>query len=110
MHTIHCIAKANQRQKEELAGSSSTLNVNNKRPIGVTSATSNSPTAPAKKDKPLERDKRLGTYFEYDLSKMQDSKGGFLVEDERPEDESAIRRAKERELQRLQQTLDPREL
>ncbi|KAJ9118189.1 hypothetical protein QFC22_004093 [Naganishia vaughanmartiniae] len=31
---------------------------------------------------PLPRDSRLGKYFEYDLSKLHNSKGGFLTEDD----------------------------
>lgn len=81
--------------------------------MGVIPATSNSPTAPTKGKehaghKPLQRDSRLGTYFEYDLSKMINSKGGFLVEDGKEVDEEFIRKEKEREKQRAQQALEPR--
>lgn len=31
---------------------------------------------------PLPRDSRLGKYFEYDLSKLHNSKGGFLTEED----------------------------
>lgn len=50
----------------------------------------------------------MGTYFEYDLSKMVNSKGGFLVEDNKEVDEEKIRKEKEREKQRAQQNLEPR--
>jgi DNA-repair protein complementing XP-A cells len=50
----------------------------------------------------------MGTYFEYDLSKMVNSKGGFLVEDGKEIDEDSRRKEKERELQRAMQNLDPR--
>lgn len=104
-------AKANQRQREQDASSSSTPNANNKRPIGVTSATSNSPTAPqASSSKPLKRDSRLGKYFDYDLSKMVNSKGGFLLEDGKEVDEDVRRKEKEREKQRAMQNLEPRKL
>lgn len=105
------IAKATQRQREQENSSSSQPNANNKRPLGVTPATSNSPTAPGRsRDRPLQRDSTmLGTYFEYDLSKMVNSKGGFLVEDGKEVDENLIRKEKERERQRVQQTLEPRE-
>lgn len=56
----------------------------------------------------LRRDPRLGKYFEYDLSKMVNSKGGFLVEDGMEIDEEKVRKEKEREKQRAKQNLDPR--
>ncbi|KAG7099493.1 hypothetical protein E1B28_001339 [Marasmius oreades] len=102
-------AKARQRQNEELAAeqsNSSSVNPNNKRPIGVTPATSTSPTASGNLKK-LQRDSRLGTYFEYDLSKMVNSKGGFLVEDDKEVDEVTIRKEREREMQRAKQNLEP---
>ena len=85
-HAHNFIAKARQREREEQASSSSSVNANGKRPLGVTPASSNSPTKPAPK---LKRDSRLGKYFEYDLSKMVNSKGGFLVEDGKEIDEDA---------------------
>jgi DNA-repair protein complementing XP-A cells len=39
---------------------------------------------------------------------MVNSKGGFLVEDGKEVDEAFIRKEKERERQRAQQTLEPR--
>ncbi|KAG5349912.1 hypothetical protein C0989_001296 [Termitomyces sp. Mn162] len=97
-------AKARQREKEQKASTSSTtLNAHNKRPLGITPASSNSPTA----SKPLKRDSRLGAYFEYDLSKMVNSKGGFLLEDGNEIDEEVRRKEKERERQRARQNLDP---
>jgi DNA-repair protein complementing XP-A cells len=57
----------------------------------------------------MKRDNRLGTYFEYDLSKMVNSKGGFLVEDGKEIDEDLRRKEKERERQRAMQNLDPRQ-
>ncbi|KAG6837037.1 hypothetical protein H0H93_015900 [Arthromyces matolae] len=100
-------AKARQREKEqELLISTASINANNKRPLGVTPAVSNSPTAPSG-SKPLKRDSRLGTYFEYDLSKMVNSKGGFLLEDGNEIDEEVRRKEKERERQRARQNLDP---
>jgi DNA-repair protein complementing XP-A cells len=65
---------------------------------------STSPTAP----KPLKRDSRLGKYFEYDLSKMVNSKGGFLVEDGKEVDEDSRAKERERERQRAKQNLEPR--
>ncbi|KAG6902784.1 hypothetical protein C0995_011271 [Termitomyces sp. Mi166 len=100
-------AKARQREKEQEASiSSTTLNGNDKRPLGVTPAISNSPTAPGG-SRPLKRDSRLGTYFEYDLSKMVNSKGGFLLEDGNEIDEGIRRKEREREKQRARQNLDP---
>lgn len=102
------IAKARQRAQEQDASSSSSLNANNKRPLGVIPGTSTSPTAPQAPAK-LKRDSRLGKYFEYDLSKMVNSKGGFLVEDDKEVDAELIAKEKERERQRALQNVDPRE-
>ncbi|TFK41346.1 thioesterase-like superfamily-domain-containing protein [Crucibulum laeve] len=99
-------AKAAQRQREYEASSSSHQNANNKRPLGATPAESTSPTAPAT-SKPLKRDSRLGKYFDYDLSKMVNSKGGFLVEEGKEVDLDRIRKEKERERQRAMQSLEP---
>lgn len=104
-------AKALQREREQNAASTSTPNANNKRPIGVTPANSTSPTAPGPqkfKSRPLQRDSRLGTYFEYDLSKMVNSKGGFLVQDGSEIDEDMLRKEKERERERTLQAQEPR--
>ncbi|KAI8995368.1 thioesterase-like superfamily-domain-containing protein [Trametes punicea] len=99
-------AKARQREREEQASSSSSPNANGKRPLGIVPATSTSPTAPKPPPK-LKRDSRLGKYFEYDLSKMVNSKGGFLVEDGKEVDEEVRAKEKERERQRAMQNLDP---
>jgi DNA-repair protein complementing XP-A cells len=102
-------AKANQRQREEAVSASSVPNSNNKRPISVIPATSNSPTAPKpSKSKPLNRDSHLGKYFDYDLSKMENSKGGYLIEDDKEVDEDMLRKEKERERQRIQKNMEPR--
>ncbi|KAJ7225838.1 XPA protein C-terminus-domain-containing protein [Mycena pura] len=101
-------AKTRQRQREEAAAASAVPNSNGKRPLAVVPATSNSPTAPGpSKSKPLNRDSRLGTYFEYDLSKMVNSRGGFLLEDDKEVDEDMLRKEKERERQRIQKNLEP---
>jgi hypothetical protein len=123
------VAKARQleRQREQEAAASSAPNTNNKRPLSVIPATSTSPTtsriakgdngtgdessAASDKNKrgKLARDKRLGTYFEYDLSKMVNSKGGFLVEEGADEDLERLRRKeRERERQRAEKNTDIR--
>ena len=87
-----------------------TLNENRKRPLTVTPAESTSPTGPAKKsdtNAPLRKDPRLGKYFEYDLSKMVNSKGGFLVEDEKEATDDLKAKERERERQRAMQNLEP---
>ncbi|RPD81730.1 hypothetical protein L226DRAFT_496788 [Lentinus tigrinus ALCF2SS1-7] len=99
-------AKARQREREEQAASSSFTNANGKRPLGVVPAESTSPTAPKPPPK-LKRDSRLGKYFEYDLSKMVNSKGGFLVEDGKEVDEELRAKEKERERQRASQNSEP---
>ncbi|TFY82068.1 hypothetical protein EWM64_g1940 [Hericium alpestre] len=100
-------AKARQREKEASSASSSALNINKKRPLTVTSATSTSPTAPSRVEPKLKRDSRLGKYFDYDLSKMVNSKGGFLVEDNKDVDEDLKTKARERERQKAMQSLAP---
>lgn len=89
-------------------------NANDKRPLSVVLAASGgSPTAPSKNPPPpahgkLQRDSRLGKYFDYDLSKMVNSKGGFLVEDDKEADDDLKSKERERERQRAMQNLDPR--
>ena len=107
-----CSAKARHREKEAstTVASSSGRNANSKRPLSVVPAASGSPTAPSKKagnDK-LQRDARLGKYFDYDLSKMVNSKGGFLVEDDKEVDDVSKAKERERERQRAIQNIDPR--
>ncbi|KIJ68656.1 hypothetical protein HYDPIDRAFT_82474 [Hydnomerulius pinastri MD-312] len=100
-------AKARQRQREQEASSSSSVpNANQKRPLEATSAISTSPTA-AKTSQPLKRDSRLGSYFEYDLSKMVNSKGGFLVEDGKEVNADLRSKERERERQRAMQNTEP---
>jgi DNA-repair protein complementing XP-A cells len=97
-----------QRQREEQqVASSSSVNSNNKRSLNtVVSADSTSPTRPEK----LKRDSRLGKYYDYDLSKMANSKGGFLVEDDQEVDEEQRRKEMQRERERAKQNLEPRRL
>ncbi len=101
------LAKAKQREREQNASSSSALNANRKRPLGVIPDSSTSPTAPRAEPK-LKPDSRLGKYFEYDLSKMVNSKGGFLVEDGKEVDAELRAKEKERERQRAMQNMEPR--
>jgi DNA-repair protein complementing XP-A cells len=92
----------------------SVRNANGKRPLSVLSASGGSPTGPSKRQQPaqgkLQRDSRLGKYFDYDLSKMVNSKGGFLVEDDKEVDDVLKAKERERERQRAVQNLDPRML
>ena len=101
------------------------LNDNNKRPLSVTPVTSASPTrvryskvdnnasgsgpGPTSGPAPLKRDPRMGKYFEYDLSKMVNSKGGFLVEDEKEVNEDMRILERERERERALKNAEPRE-
>ncbi|KAG8908543.1 hypothetical protein FRB99_005903 [Tulasnella sp. 403] len=104
-------------------------NANNKRPLSVVPVTNTSPTVPGQSagsvttsappkvpssvtastaPEPLKRDAKLmGRYLDYDLSKMVDSRGGFLIEDPSGEDESERRRLLARERERMKQVLDP---
>ena len=120
------IAKARQRElREKQAASaepSTSTNANNKRPLEVTSALSRSPTGPHKRsyekkegeaEAPLKRNSRLSNYYEYDLSKMVNSKGGFLVDDGgngREIDEETRRLEQFREKERIEKNAEPREL
>lgn len=100
-------AKARHRQREEVeASSSSSVNAHGKRPLS-NNAITKSPTAPGKQ-RPLARDSRLGKYFDYDLSKMVNTKGGFLVEDDKEVDEAMIAKEKQRERERAKHNLEPR--
>ena len=101
-------AKAKQREREQNSSGSSYTNANNKRPLEVVPAASGSPTAP-KPEARLKRDSRLGKYFDYDLSKMVNSKGGFLVEDGKDMNDELRAKERERERQRAMQALEPRE-
>ncbi|KAJ3797816.1 hypothetical protein GGU11DRAFT_816274 [Lentinula aff. detonsa] len=92
-------AKARQRDREQ--ESSSSTNANGKRPMAP-SVSAQKQNAPR-----LERDSRLGTYFEYDLSKMVNSKGGFLMADDKEIDEATRRKEMERERQRTMQNMEP---
>ncbi|KAN0060437.1 DNA repair protein rad14 [Thecaphora frezii] len=60
---------------------------------------------------PLQRDKALGNYIEFDLSKLHNSKGGFLIDqdDEASSGKSLeeLRKEKQRELQRNKPYLEP---
>ncbi|KAF9073828.1 HotDog domain-containing protein [Rhodocollybia butyracea] len=91
-------AKAKQREREQEPSSST--NVNGKRPATSASGQKASQTR-------LQRDSRLGTYFEYDLSKMVNSKGGFLMSDDTEIDEATRRKEMERERQRTMQNMEP---
>ncbi|KIY69687.1 DNA repair protein [Cylindrobasidium torrendii FP15055 ss-10] len=98
-------AKQRQRETEEAATASSGVNANRKRPIA---GTSGSPTAPNNKNKGRNgSDRYLKAFYEYDLSKMVNSKGGFLVDDGKEIDAEQQRKEKERERQRAKQNLEP---
>ena len=106
---LYCLAKAAQRQRESEAFSSSIVNSNNKRCLTSTRPGQEpQSTSVASSSRPLNRDSRLGTYFEYDLSRMINSKGGFLVNDGGNVDTDLKRKEKEREIQRNIHNLDLR--
>lgn len=126
-YLLRCqIAKARQRELREKqdasAEPSTSTNTNNKRPLEVTSALSKSPTGPHKRsyenkegeaEAPLKRNSRLSNYYEYDLSKMVNSKGGFLVDEHggngREIDEDTRRLEQRREKERIEKNAEPRE-
>lgn len=59
---------------------------------------------------PLPRNSRLGKYFEYDLSKLHNSKGGFLTEedgDAGAKTVAQILREKARERQKIKEGEEP---
>ncbi|KAG9049143.1 hypothetical protein FS837_011062 [Tulasnella sp. UAMH 9824] len=121
-------AKARLRATQEASRDNPTTlrNANNKRPLTVIPANNTSPTTVSvasgsgsgsnkkgsseQKDDnaPLKRDAKLmGRYLDYDLSKMVDSRGGFLVEDKAGVDEHERKRLLARERERMRQNLDP---
>ncbi|KAJ9091568.1 hypothetical protein QFC19_009024 [Naganishia cerealis] len=51
-------------------------------PLSSRNAVASASTTGSAYQAPLPRDSRLGKYFEYDLSKLHNSKGGFLTEDD----------------------------
>ncbi|KIS69401.1 DNA repair protein RAD14 [Mycosarcoma maydis] len=59
----------------------------------------------------LQRNKALGDYIEFDLSKLHNSKGGFLIDDEDPSSSrktlDELRKEKEREKQRMRDYAEP---
>lgn len=62
---------------------------------------------------PMRRDPRLGKYFEYDLSKLHNSRGGFLTaedeEGDRIKSVVELAREKQRERQMMREGEEPRE-
>jgi DNA-repair protein complementing XP-A cells len=89
--------------------SSTAPNANNKRPLGVTPASSNSPTGLSKmQPAKLTRDSRLGKYFDYDLSKMVNTKGGFLVEESEVDFDKLKEQERKRERERALKNVEPR--
>ncbi|KAG8930194.1 hypothetical protein FRC01_003163 [Tulasnella sp. 417] len=121
-------AKARLRATQEASRDNPTSlrNANNKRPLTVIPANNTSPTTisvasgsgsgPNKNggseqrddNAPLKRDAKLmGRYLDYDLSKMVDSRGGFLVDDKAGVDERERNRLLARERERMKQNLDP---
>ncbi|CAO1622864.1 unnamed protein product [Parajaminaea phylloscopi] len=63
---------------------------------------------------PLPRDKSLGDYIEFDLSRLHNSKGGFLVDEDDlgPGQATAktiqeVKRERERERQRIREAMEP---
>lgn len=69
--------------------------------------------ASAESNAPLPRDSRLGKYFEYDLSKLHNSRGGFLTQEDEEGDriKSVIElaREKQREKQMMREGEEPGE-
>ena len=92
------------------SSSSSTVpNTNNKRPLTVVPVSSHSPTGPPRPQQAkLQRDSRLGKYFDYDLSKIVNTKGGFLVEEGEESFDEMRTKARERERERALQNTEPR--
>ncbi len=96
------------------AASSSRSLVNNAAPVPTNARNMVSAQADAdaaSSTAPLRRDPKLGKYFEYDLSKLHNSRGGFLTEEDLEGDrirtvvETA--RQKEREKQMMREGEEP---
>lgn len=94
------------------ASSPSHALVNNAAPVptsarNMVSAQADADAQPA----PLRRDPKLGKYFEYDLSKLHNSRGGFLTEDDLEGDRIRtvveVARQKQREKQMMREGEEP---
>ncbi|KAL4401748.1 DNA repair protein Rad14 [Malassezia pachydermatis] len=86
-------------------GPSSVRDATARAPAAVT--TPARPTAPAA----LPRDKALGDYIEFDLTRLHNSKGGFLVDENEGQDALQAleeqRKEREREKQRMRDQMEP---
>ncbi|TIB67028.1 DNA repair protein [Wallemia mellicola] len=103
-------AKEALKERDKITSKSRELNNNNKRNLKHVEGhdedvhnKSRRNASTSDSSQPLRRDPRLGQYYEYDLSKMQNSKGGFLIEDDHglgEKTENEIRKEKQREMER----------
>lgn len=79
-------------------------------PASIRDARAAPKEAPIPQAQALPRDKALGDYIEFDLTRLRNSKGGFLVEDEAEDPVVALenlRKEQEREKQRLRDQMEP---
>jgi len=81
-------------------------------PTSARNMVSEQATAAATADAaPLPRDSRLGKYFDYDLSKLHNSRGGFLTKEDEEGDRIKsvveLARAKQREKQMMREGEEP---
>lgn len=80
---------------------------------GIKRAPASAESSSAKRaaDAALPRDKALGDYIEFDLTRLHNSKGGFLVEDKAGEEATKtledLQKEREREKQRLRDQMEP---
>lgn len=109
------------KAKQKLSNTSSTSNDTSKGPGYVNKAAplpssarnmvAEQQAAAAETTAPLPRDSRLGKYFEYDLSKLHNSRGGFLTQEDEEGDriKSVIElaREKQREKQMMREGEEP---
>lgn len=77
----------------------------------ASSSKAGAPPASTPQQPALTRDRALGDYIEFDLTRLHNSKGGFLVDEKEGEDAMQAleeqRKERERELQRLREQMEP---
>ncbi|TIA99138.1 hypothetical protein E3P96_02977 [Wallemia ichthyophaga] len=113
IHLNRLKAKQALKERDRSTNKSRELNGNNKRNLKQVEGHDDSVASKSRRNaatedsndstSPLRRDPRLGQYYEYDLSKMRNSKGGFLIEDDHglgEKTENEMRKEKQRELER----------
>ncbi|KAI5452503.1 DNA repair protein rad14 [Naganishia albida] len=103
------LKQAAETAKTTRKASSNFVNTTPAQPTSSRNAAAGQATAADLPNAPLPRDSRLGKYFEYDLSKLHNSKGGFLTEEDGDTGKSVaqVLREKARERQMIKEGEEP---